>query len=427
MRTVDVLVAGLFSPAVVAAVGVGDSFGRILNRIGGGLGDSTIALSSQDTGVGALKNRDEALSQAFIIGVLLGIPFAIFGPLLSSSLIALLGAEPDVIRMGGQYLALIMINAPMNHLSRVGAKALQGTGDTVTPMYIRGFGNILNIVGTTVLALGIGPFPSLSVIGIGLGTLLGETVTALSFLGVIYRSQSLQLIRPSNWTVTKQLVMISLPHFAEGGGLMIADIPFNAVLLAISTEATAAYHIGRRIYRQFLGPIRIGFDVAGNILVGQSLGNDVSTAYTNGITITSLSIGITGLLGFVLFFGSSVLVQWFTDDPATATAAIMFVQVFAIAGVFQASFSGLRGALRGGSDTRTPFIATLVGMFVFLMGVSYVGGIYLGYGILGVFVAIILDFAWRAGFLGIVYYRRNWITHGIELMEDRGSENLNVD
>lgn len=62
MRTTDVVVARTLSPAAVAGVGIGDSFSRIVNRVGGGLGDPTIALSSQDTGADATENRDKAIT-----------------------------------------------------------------------------------------------------------------------------------------------------------------------------------------------------------------------------------------------------------------------------------------------------------------------------------------------------------------------------
>ena len=46
MRTVDVFVTGLFSPAAVAAVGLADLYARFPLRIGLGLGGGAIALSS---------------------------------------------------------------------------------------------------------------------------------------------------------------------------------------------------------------------------------------------------------------------------------------------------------------------------------------------------------------------------------------------
>ena len=142
MRTTDVVVTGLFSPAAVAAVGLADLYARFPLRIGLGLGSGAIALSSQDTGSEALENRDEAVTQALLLGLLAGVPFAAFGVLFGEQAIALLGAPENVARMGGAYLAVIFLSASARHVALVAAQivlagALQGGSDTRTPFYAR--------------------------------------------------------------------------------------------------------------------------------------------------------------------------------------------------------------------------------------------------------------------------------------------------
>lgn len=132
--------------------------------------------------------------------------------------------------------------------------------------------------------------------------------------------------------------------------VMVADLPFNAVLLAIGIEANAAYHIARRVYQQVMAPTRRGFTIAVNIFVGQSLGENADAAYINGAATTILSGVIASVL---LFVGGAPIVRVFSDDPTMSMFATSFVQAFAIAGVFHAGFGGFRGALRGGSDTHT--------------------------------------------------------------------------
>jgi Na+-driven multidrug efflux pump len=148
MRTTDVIVTGLFSPAAVAAVGLADLYARLPLRIGLGLGGGAIALSSQDTGSGATANRDEAITQAILIGAVSGIPFVAFGFLLGEFAIEVLGATSEVARMGGLYLAIIFATSPARHVGLIAARSLQGTGDTRTPMYVNVVSNLLNIAAT---------------------------------------------------------------------------------------------------------------------------------------------------------------------------------------------------------------------------------------------------------------------------------------
>ncbi len=182
MRTTDIIVTGLFSPAAVAAIGLADLYARLPLRIGLGLGGGAIALSSQDTGSGATANRDEAVTQAILIGAIAGLPFVLFGLLVAEPAIALLGAPADVARMGGSYLTVIFLTAPARHVSLVAARSLQGTGDTRTPMYINVVSNVLNIVGTVGLGLGLGPFPVWRIVGVAVATAVGNLFSAGALL-----------------------------------------------------------------------------------------------------------------------------------------------------------------------------------------------------------------------------------------------------
>jgi len=429
MRTTDIIVAGFFSPAAVAAVGLADIYARFPLRFGIGIGDGAIALSSQDTGASAVANRNQAVTQALLIGILGGTPFIVFGLLFNESAIAILGGLADegrvaeVVDFGSTYLLIIMLSAPVIHINFIAARAIQGTGDTRTPMYVNGGLNLFNIVSTVILAFGLGPAPELGVIGIAAATAIADGLGALAFLLVIWSPLvGLEYVRPRGLVVSKQLVRISWPRIAEGVTEMIAEFPFNAILLGFGTEVNAAYHIGRRMYQQIISPLSRGYGVATNILVGQLLGEEkTKQAFDYGWYGTSLSVvTVSGLCaGLFIFIGP--FVRMFTRDPATVGYATGFGRAYAIAAVFISAYIVLAGALRGGSDTITPFVSRIIGTFVFLLGTTYVGGVYLGYGVYAAYLAVILDFVFRVGFVGTVYYRRNWVIRGTTMMAERGS------
>lgn len=423
MRTTDLLLAGFFSPAAVAAVGVADIYARLPARIGRGIGDGAIALSSQDTGSGAAVNRDQTVTQALVLGILIGVPFVVLGLFFARPAIALLGAKPAVARMGGAYLAIIFVTNPARQIAIVGARCLQGTGDTETPMYVNMVSNGLNIVISVVLALGIGPAPRLEVIGVGIATAFGNTFTAVALLVAIRSPRTLPgFARPENLTIARQIMAVSAPRIAEGLITVVVDFPFNAVLLAFGTEVNAAYQIGRRMYQQVIAPLSRGYSVAASIVVGQLLGDErAAEAYFGGWAAAALGLATVGTLGIVLFVGADEFVYVFTRNAETVSYATAFARAYAVAAPFAVVYTTLKGSLRGGSDTVTPFIAKMSGMFVFLLGISYIFGIRLEYGVLACYVAIVLDYLWRVALVGTGFYRREWIADTFGMMEERGS------
>src|SRR6056297_3991563 len=139
MRTTDMILMGFFCPAAVTAVGLGDVWERIILRIALGLGSGSISLISQESGtntIKAQKNKDEVLSQVIFASILIGIPFIIIGWAIPEKLISVLGAAPEVVKLGAQYLLIIFSAAPFRIIAIIAARAMQGTGDTKTPMVV---------------------------------------------------------------------------------------------------------------------------------------------------------------------------------------------------------------------------------------------------------------------------------------------------
>ncbi len=429
MRTTDLIVAGFFSPAAVAAVGLADIYARLPLRFGIGVGDSAIALSSQDTGAGATANRDQATTQALLIGILGGIPFVLFGIFLNEPAIAILGvlmeegAAAEVVRFGSIYLLIIMLSSSAIHVNFIAARAIQGTGDTVTPMVVNGAVNAFNIVTTVILALGVGPFPELGVIGIAAATATADTIAAATFLTLLWSGRTdVDYVVPEGLIIAKQIVVISAPRIGEGVSEMIAEFPFNAMLLGFGTEVNAAYHIGRRMYNQVAAPLARGYGVASNIVVGQALGEqEPAQAYYNGLATTALSVISIGAILAILYLLAEQFVLVFTRDPATIGYGIGFARTYAVAGLLIAAHICLAGALRGGSETLAPFVGRMIGTVGFLLGFTYIVGVHLGYGVAAAYVAIVLDFVARICYLSVVYYRRRWLQRGTDMMVDRGS------
>jgi putative MATE family efflux protein len=421
MRTVDIVVTGLFSPAAVAAIGLADLYAQLPLRVGLGLGAGAIALSSQDTGRGADRTRDRAITQALLIGTLCGLPLVATGLLFSHSLIDLLGAERAVVRLGGTYLALVFAASPMRIVGLVGARSLQGAGDTRTPMFVNGGANVLNIALTVTLGLGLGPAPELGIVGVGVATAVSRLFEALAIVGAVASARtSVSLSRPRSLTITRQLVAVSTPTFAEGMSTSLANFPFNALLLVFGTEATAAYHIGRRIYQQLTGPLYRSFSTVTSIIVGQHLGDgDPGAARYAATAVLGFSVVVLGCAGVLLVAGAESLVSVFTDDPATAGYAVQFTRVFGVSMLFFGIFFPLAGALRGAGDTRTPFYARLLGAFVFMVGVSYLLGVTLGFGLPGVYAGTILSYVCWAAVVVAGFVWGDWAGTAASMMADR--------
>jgi len=423
MRTTDLLVTGIFGPAAIAALGLANLYARVALFTGIGIGTGALSLGSQDTGSGADANKNEAVSGALVLGFLVGLPLAAFAVLLPRPALSIFGASEEVIALGVPYLAIVLGTAPARHVTLVGEKALQGTGDTKTPMYIRGGSNVANIVGTVALGLGLGPVPRLEVVGVALSTAGANVFAGLAVVGFMLSSRTdVDLVRPTDLVIMRQIVTVGAPRTVQGLSRTAASFPLNAILVGFGVEVYAAYQVGRRVAQQLTGPLARSLNVVSSIQIGQALGaQELKEVRFNTAALASFGLLTTAVLAAGVFVWSESLAGFFGDDQATLAAATVFIQVFAVAAVLRTLARIYAGALQGGSETMKPFLAELIGGTGLLLAITYVGGVLMGAGVLAAYAGIVVSATVRLGLMFFWYRGGTWIETAIDGMETRGS------
>jgi Na+-driven multidrug efflux pump len=298
-------------------------------------------------------------------------------------------------------------------------------------MYVNVVANLLNIVGSVVLGLGLLGTAGLElfgvavtgVVGVGIATSAANVLTAVALLVALQTDWTgASLVRPTDPIVAKQLVVVSAPSVAEGLASTLAEFPLNSILLGFGTEVNAAFQIGRRIYQQGTGPFSRGYNVAASVVVGQALGDgNPESARFNGWATVGLGLATVGVVGLLLVVAAEPFVRAFTDDGETARYAVDFARVYGLTATFLVAFTVLQGALRGASETRLPFLARTTGLFGFMVGFTYLTGVVLDYGVVGAYAGIALSYVWMAGVVAVSFWRSDWATRAAAMMTERGS------
>jgi Na+-driven multidrug efflux pump len=77
-------------------------------------------------------------------------------------------------------------------------------------------------------------------------------------------------------------------------------------------------------------------------------------------------------------------------------------------------------SFRAASDVRYPMIISITSMWLFRVGFSYIFGLYLGMGVVGVWCAMFCDWIFRAILYTIRFKRGTWLTKYKPLQQTRG-------
>lgn len=420
--TIDLLMVGrLEDPDVaLAAVGFGAQMVFFTFTVMIAVTSGTIALVARAIGAKDPDQADHVLGQSLLMGILLSLPVALVGVLFGEQIVALFGPEAEVVRVGGAYISTVFLAAPSLFVMFISISALRGAGDMVTPLWVGILVNLVNfglnfhlIFGAT-YDLGFVQLvvPRLEVAGAAIGTSLAYTFGAVMYLA-LYRRGNLRLTlrRPRPlWDLgtVRRILRIGTPAAMEQivfqGGLLI----WIAMVVSFGTAAFAAHVVGLRI-QSFAFMPGFGFAMAAATLVGQNLGaKDPLEAERSGRESAKMAVLIMGLIGVFTFLAAPWIALVFTADPAVVELTVLFIRVHAVSIPATGLFFSVGWALRGAGDTRWPFYATLVGIYGIRLPLSYLLGYMLGFGILGIWVALPIEYYLRSLIVGQRFQTGAW-------------------
>jgi len=429
LRIADFLMVGvaLGDPAI-AGLELGFQYYFVGFGLALAVSSGTISVVSRLQGADDPGRANLAVKQSLWLAIAISLPLTAVSWLYPEWLVRLLAEDPTTVRFGATYLAIVMLSMAPRFWSMVAARALAGSSDTRTPMYVRLLTLPTNVVLNAVLIFGVGPVEPMGIAGAAWGTAVANTLAAAIFLGLLASGRyavTLPLSGPQfDLGITREIVRVALPLSGMRLLQTFARFPFLFILGTLGTPTLAAYAIGRRVMLLALMPAW-GYATAASTLVGQHLGageEGEATAYGWQTLRVALALQLTVAAAIVLF-ARPVVSLFGTAYPALAA---QFVRVF---GLIVAGFSvsrTMRGSLRGAGDTRWPLYGTLLGGYVVrlpvaalalpagfvvtlpLVGVSVAPG--LGLGTTAVFAALIGDFYLKAAVNTGRFWSGRWRT-----------------
>ena len=405
----DVLFVGRLGADAVAAVGLTESLLTVVFAVAIGLCMSTTALVARRIGEGQPEEAARAAVQALAIGVAASVPFAVVGVLWPRPLLALMGAPPSVVETGWGYAAWMLGGNVSIMLIFLINAAFRGAGDASVAMRSLWLANGVNIVLDPCLIFGLGPFPELGVTGAAIGTTVGRAV------GVAYQLHALAAGRGRLRLARRHLrpdrgLMVHLVRLSLGGvgQFLIGTASWLGLVRILSTfgaSALAGYTIALRVIIVALLP-SWGMSNAVATLVGQNLGAGKADRAERSVWIVGLynMAFLLGVMG-VFLWGAEPLIALFSADTAVQQLGAQCLRVVSYGYAFYAWGMVLVQAFNGAGDTVTPTWINLGCYWLFQIPLALGLAQALGYGPLGVFLAITLAESLLA-VVGLVVFRR---------------------
>ena len=187
---------------------------------------------------------------------------------------------------------------------------------------------------------------------------------------------------------------IGLTNLAESGMFSASAL----IIGLIGKLPLAAHGIALQIASATF-MIHIGLSQAVTVRAGRALGRrDIVGLGRGGLTGVGLSLAVVGITMIIFLGMPELLIRGFIapDEPQRDAILRVGAQLLAVAALFQLVDAGqvmALGVLRGIQDTRVPMVLAAVSYWVMGIPASYVLGITLGYGGVGVWLGLVIGLA----------------------------------
>jgi len=394
---VDMVMVGQLSSAAITAVGLTNQPFMLLLAIFAAVNVGTTTLVAWNVGAKRYEKARSTLRQVLIINLILGTIISIVGVALAKPIVLFMGAEADVITPATQYFKIVAAGLVFQAITMGVTAALRGAGETKIPMLYNVGSNLLNVFGNYALIYGKFGFPRLEVIGAAVSTTFSRMLACLVSLCVVYfYKKSLISISVKEKfkfepETIKKVFSIGLPAALEQFILQSGLTLFARTVSGLGKEVFAAHQIGINISGLSFSP-SMAFGVAASALVGQSLGannEEKAEEYANFIHRVALCVSTFVGLMFILF--SHPLARLYNSEAHIVAMAGTVLKILALAQPGQSTQLSLAGALRGAGDTLYPLYASATGIWVFRVIAAYIFVNVFGWGLVGAWIALVLD------------------------------------
>ncbi|WP_022696637.1 MATE family efflux transporter [Euryhalocaulis caribicus] len=409
LTTTDVIMMGWLGPEPLAAGTIAMTLVHPVMIGGIGLLTATAPMISQAIGAGRYRLVRRTVRPGLWISVLLsliGVPLLLNG----GPLLRLLGQEPHLTVMAGDYLLFAAWAVPAAILLTPPKSLISARGDTPVILGVTLFGVVLNALSNYALMFGNFGFPRMELQGAGVSTTL--TAWAMFAMLLVYitrhrryrRYMVLARIWKPDWPQFREIFRIGTPIAMT----MVAEVGIfaaAAIMMGwLGVNELAAHAVAVQCAAiAFMVPF--GLSQATTIRVGLAHGaGSPERVRKAGYASLALAAGFAATTCTLFLIAPVALVSLYLDpgDPANQASVALAASYLVVAGLFQFVDAGQvvsAAALRGLSDTRIPMMVAIAGYWLVGAPLGYVCaftfgmrgvGIWLGLAAGLAFVAVVL-------------------------------------
>lgn len=318
--------------------------------------------------------------------------------------------EADVMAAAQTYFMITACSFPFLGIYDAGAALYRVMGKTSVTMYVSLAMNVVNVagdfIGVSVLHAGVA--------GVAVPTLLSRAFAAVVMTRLAFRRQnSIPLychhILMWDTPIIHRILCIAVPNGVENGLFALGKVLVTSIVAGFGTVQIAANGVANSV-DQIAVIVVNAVNLAMVPVVGQCVGaSDYTQAAHYTKKLMKISYTFTAILGLAVRVLLPVLLPLYGLSAHTLRLAALLIALHnALALLLHPTSFNLANSLRAAGDARFTMIVGICSMIVFRLGSALLFGKLLGLRIVGVWIAMGMDWLARSIAFSIRYKNGKW-------------------
>ena len=275
--------------------------------------------------------------------------------------------------------------------------------------------NVINIGGNAILIYGFHRGTE----GVAIPTLVSRMTAAIIIIALLCdEKRTLHIERTwryrINWEMVKKILSIGVPNGLENSMFQLGKIIVLSLVSTFGTYAIAANAVSNAIALfQILPGMAITLAITPVISRCVGAGDYEQAKYYNKKLMLITYVSMTAMVLFIFSLLPFILNAYnLSDLTAKTTADIIHFHGIGAIFIWPVAFS-LPATFRAAGDAKACMYISSISMWIFRIGFSYVLGKYMGMGVFGIWVAMVIDWVFRAMCFVIRYFKGSWKKNAI--------------
>lgn len=396
----DTMMVSYAGEAVVAGVGLDTMVYTIFIYLFTAVSAGGAVVVSQYIGSRERDSADLAASQIFhLAGVLSMVCMALMVIFGSELLMAMYpSTEPTTMEACKTYMRIVALSFPANALYNAGAAVYRSMGKTRTTMWVSLAANLINVIGN---AIGIFVFHA-GAAGVAWPTTISWYVAAIVMTMLCMKNQEGvaaqpgQILKPEV-AMARRILGVAIPNSIENTLFQAAKVVLGMLVATFGTSQIAANTTGQTFW-SVAACMGMSMGTVFITVVGQCVGaGDTEAAEWYIHKLTRLSLVLATVWNIVVMVLTPILLPLYDLSDETKRLILIIVAIHNLFSALVQPFSGpLSSGLRAAGDVKFTMWASIFATVVCRTFLSFVLAKWLGMGVIGIALAMVLDWCIKA-------------------------------